>query len=434
MKTDEMFFRRKTKGIYLTDVLFLWVSAFIVRLVWIFSRAWEAGDTPDYLAIAHNLAFNHAFSLSNPGSGPLVPTANRPPLLPWVVAMLWRTDAPPFYSILILQALLGAATVCLVYAVARDSFNRKVAIIASLGMIFAPMTCYFTAVVLTETLFTFFLVLAVFFWGRKCLVLSGIAFGFAALARPTIVPFLILLPLLFLVPALRSRWRESAVIAVIALMISGVWIVRNAIVFREFIPISVSGWGTNLLCGTLDTELVGTKVWTGTEWALLDLYTQPLLEVDMTLRETERERVRFRRGVERIRERPFHWLVVRAEQYPKLFLDSGNYALGERNRPVGEALQSRDWFVLIVKAIFVLGNILLLAVCAIGVYFERKRIWQLIHLVSFPGFFLLVQLPVWTESRYSLPIMPIFAMFFAVGCTTLAARYRLPGALSPSHV
>jgi 4-amino-4-deoxy-L-arabinose transferase-like glycosyltransferase len=401
----------------------LTIVALLARLWWIWTSAWAAGDA-QYLTVARNLAFHHAFSLTDVASGQLFPTARRPPLYPALIALLWWGDSPPVMVLLLLQAFLGATTVALCYLIARDSFNRVVAVIAGFAMALAPMTGYFTAVVLTETLFTFLLTLAIFLWGREKLVLAGLVFGLASLTRPGLLFFFIALPALALLPSLRRRWREYLTIAVLALGLSSIWIVRNALVFGKFIPVAASGWGMNLMCGTIETEIVGIKVWTGKEWALLDLKNHPLLQTESGLSETERDRVLWQRALERIKENPLHWLLVRAGQYPKLFLDSGNYVLGRYNIPISQALAESRFWVLLVKVLFLAINLLTLGIAVLGVYVERKRIPSLIHLLSFPVFLLLVQLPMWTESRYSLPIMPMVAIFFAVGWQRLTRNTR----------
>jgi hypothetical protein len=406
------------------DVVVLTVMALAARLWWVWSSIWTAGDTAEYLTFARNLAFHHVFGAGTNAASVPLPTASRPPLYPMLIALLWWNDSPPVLAVLLLQSLLGAMTVALVYWIASDRFNRVVAVIASLGMVLAPMTGYFTAVILTETLFTFLLTLAFFLWGRKKPALCGLAFGLAALTRPTILPFIIILPLLALLPSLRLQWRTYLTIFVMALVLPLVWTIRNAVVFKEFIPISVSGWGTQILAGTFDVELVGIKVWTGSEWALYDVNTHPLLQAESGLNETERERVFLRRGLRRIADDPLHWLVVRAEQYPKLFLDSGNYVLGSYNIPIRQALAESRFWVLLVKGAFIVGNFIVLGIAVLGFYVERKRIPSLIHLVAFPIYLLLIHLLTWIESRYTLPIMPIVAIFFAVGWQRLMQNTR----------
>jgi hypothetical protein len=200
-----------------------------------------------------------------------------------------------------------------------------------------------------------------------------------------------------------------------AILLPAVWTVRNAFVFHEFIPVSASGWGAQVLCGTLDTELVGIKVWTGSNWALLDVGTHPLLQVDGEPSTTERERVYLHRGLRRIADHPVHWLGVRAIQYSKLFLDSGDYALGSHNVPVRQAVAESRFGVLLVKSAFGVGNLFVFAMALLGFYAERKRTPSIVHMIAFPIFLLFVHLVTSIESRYILPMMPMVAIFSAVG-------------------
>ena len=142
------------------------VLAFVIRLAWVWFGAWVAGDSAWYLSVARNIAFHHVFSAGAEG-GALAPTAFRPPLYSAVIALLWFGDSAPIQAVLLLQVVLGTATVALVYLLARDQFGRGVALLAGTGMALAPMTGYFTAVILTETLFTFLLTLGVFWLGTE---------------------------------------------------------------------------------------------------------------------------------------------------------------------------------------------------------------------------------------------------------------------------
>lgn len=392
------------------DVLLLTLAAFSVRLAWLRWGAWEAVDGADYLALAKNLAFYHVFSLD---AQTLAPTAHRPPLYPALIALLWWGGGAPVYAVLLLQALLGTLTVSLVYLMARDRFSRPTALLAAAGMTLAPMTCLFTAALLTETLFTFLLMLGLFFWGRGNAVWAGVAFGLAILTRPALMPFLVALPLLSLLPAWRKHRPAHVLIFIVAMAVASVWIVRNALVFGRFVPVAASGWGTNLLCGTLETD-TGGRVWDGTAWVPLNLDTHPLLKVEGT-DEVQKDRIRMARAVSRIASAPWHWLVVRAKQYPKLLIDNGDYLLGSYNLSIREAIRAARPFVVLVKLIFILTNLLVFALAAYGIYCERARFVALEHVTLFPIFLLAVHLPLWIEPRYLIPAMPLVAILAAAG-------------------
>ena len=392
----------------------LTVAALCVRFAWVFLKPWLAGDSQDYLTIAKNIRFHRTFSLTESATGPWLPTTFRPPLYPLFVSLFWFKDAPPITPLLVAQAFLGATTVALVYLIARDRFSRSVALLSASFMIIAPMSGYFTAAILTETLFTFLMTLATFLWGRGFALAAGSVLGIAALTRPVVLPFLIIVPALSLLPGNRSTRNKYLRMALMGLAISSIWIVRNGVVFRHFIPIVSSGWGTNLLYGTIDTELVGIKVWTGTDWANLDIRKHPLLQTDPGLDETEKDHVFWQRGVQRIELHPFHWIVVRSKQYPKLFLDTGDYLLGRYNVPIRDAFARRELGVLAVKTLFLTGDVAGIVFAIWGFILVRSRWRELTHLWLFPIFLLIMQIPMWAEARYTIPIMPIVAIFASV--------------------
>ncbi|HEV2915750.1 MAG TPA: glycosyltransferase family 39 protein [Pyrinomonadaceae bacterium] len=398
----------------LGDGTILGISALAVRLAWVAWGRWVAGDTWEYLRLAKNLRFHHIFSMGETAAS-LAPTAFRPPLYPALIAILWWGENPPLISVMILQAVCGAATVVLVYLMARDYFNRPVALIAGLGMVFAPLSCRYTSVIMTETLFTFLITLGFFLWGREHFVRAGVVFGLSALTRPTMPPFLLALPLLALiVPAWRPYWRKYAIIFVMVATVSSVWIARNALVFGRFIPIAASGWGTNLLFGTIETKFTGDDVWTA-------VLNDPATRVDPGLNEVEADRAKMRKALGRIAADPRHWLYVRAKQYPRLFMDSGDYLLGSYNLTIGQAIREPRPLVILTKFAFILGNLALVLLAAYGMFAERARFVALSHITLFPIFLAASHLPMWIgDSRYSLPMVPLVAILAAVGLLRVA--------------
>ncbi len=395
---------------------------FIVRLSWVLWGSWTSGDSPQYVQLARNLVFNHVYSLQE-GTGALAPSAYRPPLYSALIAFFWWGETAPLNAVLFFQVVLGTATVALVYLIARRHFNRTVALIAALAMALAPMSIRFTGVILTETFFTFLLTLGIALWGERRPAWTGVVFGLAALTRATILPFLIALPLLALLPAWRPYWRRFVLITLMALLVSSVWIARNAVVFGKFIPIAASGWGAGMLAGSIETKFVGDDVFTA-------LLSDPAFKIDGPITdETETDRLMMRRAIKRIKDNPLHWLVVRAKQYPRLFMDSGDYLLGSHNVTFGQALREPRPLVVLVKVAFMLGNLLFVLLVAYGLYVERRRFVELSHLWLFPLFLLLAQLPFWIEARYSLPIVPVMVIFAAVGVARLVGDDARPDEL-----
>jgi 4-amino-4-deoxy-L-arabinose transferase-like glycosyltransferase len=387
-----------------SKILFvIFILAFVVRASYAGWALWWGGDSPAYLALAKNIAFRHSFSLTTG-----VPTASRPPLYPFLIAAFWWTDNAPITAVIVVQIICGAATIVLVYLIAKDCFSNRVALIAALAATFAPMTVHYTAVILTESVFTFLLVLGVFCWGRNHGVAAGLVFGLASLTRTIVIPFLGCLALLTLLPPWRNNRRLYFLISVSAIVIVSPWIVRNAIVFRKFILVQSTGYGVNLFAGTIETPIYGDDVWT-------EVIEEFDANEDNAQDETARDRGFMVRAVERIKSDPRRYLKARLRQYPRLFLDSGDYLLGSSNITFEEALQERRASVVIIKVGFILGNIAIFVLAIYGIFLERRRFVSLSHIILFPVFLSLIHLPMWIENRYSLPTMPLVLILAARG-------------------
>jgi 4-amino-4-deoxy-L-arabinose transferase-like glycosyltransferase len=392
-----------------SELLGLTVLALVVRLAWVLFGSWEAGDSSWYLAVARNIAFHHVFSSSANGSA-LVSTAYRPPLYPAFIASLWLGDSAPVLATLLVQAVLGATTVSFIYLIAREGFDRRVAVLAAAGMVLAPMTGRFTAVILSETLFTFLLTLGVFLWSRNRYALTGFVFGLATLARITLLPFLGLLPLLTLLPAWRPQRRAYATIVLLSIAVASIWIARNAIVFKQFVPIAASGFGTNLLLGTLKTK-EADDVAARKEFLTSVDQKSGVAGVD----ETAADRLRLRAALQRIADNPGQWIVARLQQYPRLFIDSGSYLFAGGGMPFRSAAGRGLTGQVMIRIAFISGNVLVFFFALFAIVAERARFVSLSHITLFPIFLCAISLPLWIEPRYGLPMMPLVAILAAVG-------------------
>jgi 4-amino-4-deoxy-L-arabinose transferase-like glycosyltransferase len=397
------------------DFVLLICFALGVRILWLMFGSWMANDGADYLTIAGNLVDHGTFSLSEGGSSP---TAFRPPLFPVMIALIWFIAGKSIAAIIGANVILGSLTVGLTYLTARRVFDRSTAVLAAGALAIGPMTSFFTVTVLTESLFTFLIVLSIYLWGTGRAVAAGVVFGLSTLARPTVLPFLLFLALLTVLPGWRPLWRRHVTILTVAMCVIGVWTLRNIIVFQQFAAVASAGTGVNLLCGTLETD-VGGNVWNGTAWAPLDLKTNPVTRVDSDADEFTVDKVRRDRAVSRITSEPAQWLVARAKQYPKLFIDNGDYFLGSANLPIRTAIAEGSWGVAMFKSAFIAANMILIALAAIGLWWMRGRLIETSNIWLFPLFGALIHLPMWIEPRYYLPMMPMVFIMAAHAVSTL---------------
>ena len=398
------------------DLIVLFCVACVLRTIYILAYGyWIGGDSPDYIDIAKNLAFNHAFAFTSYDGFSY--TAFRPFLYPALIAVFWNENEPPITLILIIQVILGSLTVILTYLIARKHFSRFVSVFSALLLALSPMTLKFTAAVLTEVLFTFTLVAACYFWGNKKGVMSGVFFGLTFLTRPIVFPILLLLPLISLLPCFKHSRKLLFTITVFSMLVASPWIVRNSILFGQFTLTQSSGYGTNLLYGTIDTPVYGDDIWS---W----ITKLPLTQNIEGLNEVEQDRRKLKIAVNRISENPVAWLKVRAKQYPKLFLDSGDSLLGSRSKPISQAIKEFDLTVFIIKLSSIFACVFLFLLFFVGFIGVIKNYLQLLHIYLLPIFFILIHLPMWIESRYLLPVMPFIYIIAVYGSTILKDKLK----------
>jgi hypothetical protein len=354
----------------------------------------ETGDAGTYIVLARNLRFHGVFGFEQ--SGPVTPTYFRAPGYPALIASLWFGDTPPTTLLLLVQALLGIGAAVLVYVI---GLRFGVGLMAGAGMALAPMSGAWTGEIMSETVYTFLVVFAILFWLRDCPKWAGFVFGLSWLVRPTTMAFLVFV---LLVSVFLPRLRKGALIltAIACLTVSPV-ILRNLIAFHTFIPVAVAGGGMNLLCGTFDIPY-HTDVWA--EWR-----KEPSLQTEYDRSDPRNEKVYLERALNRIKADPLHWIAVRLRQYPRLLVDLGAYLYP----------QSRI-LTLVLKASFLFGNIAVLLLAVFGGYFVR--LWP--ELILFPVFILLLHVPLWTEPRYSLPMMPMVIILAAAGVRCTGSAYR----------
>lgn len=214
-----------------------------------------AYDSAQYQLIGWHLIDDHCFCLH-----PLITTAYRPPLWPWLIAALsLLTGRADIYDRLLL-CVLGASTCLLIFLFARDLFGRRSGLLAGLIAAFYPALFIYDGWLYTESLYTFLLFALCFCLlriqrsrGRRYgpWLLCGVLLTLLALTRPN---GLVLIGLLWLWVALlvwhkrldRRALRGAALATAIACLLIGPWTLRNYLVAYSFIPVA-TGDGTVLL-------------------------------------------------------------------------------------------------------------------------------------------------------------------------------------------
>lgn len=194
----------------------------------------------------------------------------RPPLVPWVLWGLFKLVGHSVMPLRLIFACLSALVVFPLYLLLRrldvpDARAQIAAVLASLH----PYLVLNGSRLLTESLFPVLGICAIAnmaSWRRSSSILPSVAGGFwlglAALCRPTLVPFLPLLLLVWLFFA-KGRHRWWGIIAVVsAALVLAPWTLSLHRKYDAWIPITTSGsynlWNANnphMKPGVMATEL-----------------------------------------------------------------------------------------------------------------------------------------------------------------------------------
>jgi len=245
----------------LKQILFvIFMIAIFLRLSAVFSQK-ESERMPQIDAIGYdemavNLASGNGFSLFVNGS--YVPVAYRTPVYPLFLAGIYSIFGHSYIVVKIIQAVIGALFCILIFLIVNAIYNNVIAgLIASLCIaLYKPFISGFSyyggpALLLSEYLFMFMVGLTILTTAyfiknedKRVGMLAGIFTGLTILTRSEFVIFTILLVIYLLYIAhfsVVTFFKKYFIIYLFIMLTMSPWIVRNYIVYKEFIPLSTTG-------------------------------------------------------------------------------------------------------------------------------------------------------------------------------------------------
>ena len=237
--------------------LIVFIIALIARIIFIFlfpALPYNI-DAAEYVILGQNLADGAGFCYQ-PGQ----PTAYRLPLYPLFLALIFAVFGNEAYTaVAIAECVIGALTVVALYytAMLLIKRNRPAAIVALILALYPPLI-KLTNTFMTENLFSLLVVISVLLLLRALTdppstgsaVFAGVAIGLSWLCRPTLGPFVGILPLWALLASgqrwgkRKTRLKRTGLILGVALLCLVPWIIRNAITMKAFIPFDTHGGAT----------------------------------------------------------------------------------------------------------------------------------------------------------------------------------------------
>lgn len=417
----------------------LWLAAAIVFLLAVAVRlsflGWQGvlltPDSKDYMTLAHNLISHSIFSLDT--SSPLKPSIRWPPLYPVFIAAFSWTGGSASLFIAGAQALIDSATAIILLLMLRACVSLRGAVLGSLAYVFHPGAVVSVHTVLTETLFTFLLILSIYtlFLGfernQKWLTgLSGVMLGLSILCRPIalLLPVAFLLPML-LFPPRRRAIKHWVLLAAIAFLVVTPWSVRSSLVAGRLVTVQDSAVAATLFYvpTRLDWDQKDqSKLWPAVSEESKRMVSRAsqegsngdALRVDRLLIEG---------GIRNIRANPGKYLASRAKNFPYLIITSYDSAT-EINQSFGTALAQKDFPRLGVKVLLlVMFSLIPLVLGITGLAAFRKNIVAALSATVWL-YVLVFYLPLWVEPRYWTPCVPFLLVSAVLGASSLWHRFR----------
>ncbi len=212
-----------------------------LRLLYVaWAPVFIGGDSLQYFQPVHDLLNGRGFTLS----------LKRPPAYPALILASQALFGPSFVPIIVVQHLLGAATVALTYGIGRLTFGRQAGVLAALLVAAAGPLMRWEHFLMSEALFTFCHTLAVFFvvlgLRRRASwpwVAAGTAVGLAMLTRSAGQVLLLAIPpaLLTVERAWRPALTKTALVFGACALAVVPWMARNWSVHGAFTTAGAAG-------------------------------------------------------------------------------------------------------------------------------------------------------------------------------------------------
>jgi 4-amino-4-deoxy-L-arabinose transferase-like glycosyltransferase len=420
-------------------VLFLLVIVILLRISVLFfayshPERTFTNDSPSYIEPAQFLLRDHAYTH---------PSALRTPAYPLFLAGIFALfGEQPFYVVLA-QVLIGLATIFFTYKMSSDLFPGQNGLqgILLLGLGLESILSPFY--LMTETLFTFLLVLIAFSllrykrslkigWALAAAVFSALAI----LCRP-IALYLPVLILFFFIWANRQKWlvavRTGAVYLLVTVMLVIPWVVRNNYVVG--LPIVSSITGDSLLfysANALRAHENGITFFES-QGQLFEEFEQRAMQEGIPYTEKDRYHLKISMGKEIIARAPMAYLWVHVRDSLKVFLPgtaSLNDMLGLPGQSIGiwDILQTKSlssalksYFeqtgaiqLLLLPFIFLLFITILGSAIGSFVLFKDKNWFALLFLLI-PLLYLILLSGPGSYSRFRVPLMPFLSILAGIG-------------------
>ena len=355
------------------------------------------GDASQYILIAKNIALGNGFNML-PNSNLL---ATRAPLFPFVLAGVFKFFGQGYWPARIFQVCIGSLVPVITYLIGKEVASKRAAMISACISVFYPFYVFYSAYVLTETLFVLLSCLSLLYLIRfmktdyyqdSCL--AGIFLGLSALTRPIALGFGMFFVTCYFFTS-KNKLKGIAIILATMFFLILPWTIRNYVVFEKFVPVTTYA-GLVFYIGNNPMNKTGGCI-SGVDFIV------PKETVNMG--EVEASQYMFKKGLEFIRHNPLISLKMSIKKLGRLWRVFPYWTSGFTN--IKYKLISLFSYGLILP-FFLIGLFLSLRNWKLVLPLYCLIIYTSIFCMMFPG-----------SMRFRLPIMPAVIVLGSVGIDRL---------------
>lgn len=331
MHTSKNFSNTSRRRLILLSALIFFAALSVRLLTWQNARIIDAAKvqstvTSDYKRVAQLLAaggISGFFSSSSPLSNP--DNLGHPPGYSILIALVKRTITESDAGVQIIQVLCDALAAVVLFLIMGELLTMSAAVIAGLLSAFSPQFAWNSVLLLPDTLAVLPILLAVYCVTRALkrphlglIITAGALIGISCWLRANALLLPVFMAVLvFFFFQRQQRLRYSLALIGAALLIILPLTIRNAVVFGDFIPLSL-GAGQTFLEGIADYDKGQRFDLPNTDLGIMNQEAEAFNRPDY--RETlfgpdgvKRERMRIARGLEMVGSHPawFAGVMVR---------------------------------------------------------------------------------------------------------------------------
>ncbi len=241
---------KRLESLVTVPLIVIFCFALIIRVTYNFTVAegyYPLHDSLTYQNIAFHIVQEHCYCLYSH-----LPTVDRAPLWPFVIAVIDRLLGPQDILVRLVLCLVGSGTCALLYLFAKDLFGKRIGIFAGVVGAIYPFLYVYDGLLYSESLYIFLLLAFCYTLYRlqrfprlSLMITSGVLLGLLSLTRPNGIAILGL----FILWACTMGWikvltwqtaiKSMLVIALLSLVFIAPWTIRNYKVTHSLVPVAV---------------------------------------------------------------------------------------------------------------------------------------------------------------------------------------------------